>query len=106
MSYELTREQVCSITTVDVAFPTAKLLPKEDEIPKEFFNGNIYTEVAENYFYGLNPPKGVIVMKQDITTEEMIRCVDAHIKSFGPRHEHKIAGVGYMISKMCEITPE
>lgn len=31
------------------------------------------------------------------------RVVMAHLRSFEPKHEHKIAGLGYLVSQVCDI---
>lgn len=35
--------------------------------------------------------------------EDMRRAVRAHLKSFEPKHEDKIAGVGFLISQIATI---
>lgn len=106
MTYQLTPEMVESITDADLAFSTVKYLPPEVEIPEDFFEGNIYTQLASSIFYGTKRPKGDLEMHEGFEIEPMVKCIRAHLGSFAPQHEHKISGVGYMISLMCTITPD
>ena len=105
-SYVLTPEMLESITDVELAFSTEKLLPPWDQIPEEFKRGggNQYTALAEAIFYGTPMPNGEIEMKPGFSPEAMNRAVRAHLQSWAPKHEHKIAGVGYMIACACEFT--
>ena len=108
MAYTLSRGDLDTITDLDVAFGTVSFLPDEDDIPDEFKSGNIYTELAVALFYGNPLPDGDVTFKPAFADEAAVqlsnRCVRAHLKSFAPKHQHKIAGVGYMIAQMCEIT--
>lgn len=106
MVYAITPEDTKKIDDVDVAFGTTKLLPKMEDIPKEFIinGGNEYTKLAEKVFYG-SPLSGSILFRDGFDQKLFVRTVRAHLASFEPKHEHKIAGVGYMISKMATITP-
>ena len=106
MAYILTPEQVDSIDEVDRAFSTMALLPPWDEIPEEFKRDNPYSDVAERVFYGMPLPGLRIEMKPGFQAPSMVRAVRAHLASWGPKHEHKIAGVGYMLSLMCSLTQD
>lgn len=102
-SYMLTHADLASITDPERAFSTMRLLPAWEDIPDEFKSGNIYTELAEAIFYDRLLPEGEIELLPGFedSADALNTCVRAHLLSFGPRHEHKIAGVGYMISKVC-----
>ena len=106
MSYSLTPEQLASITDVELAFATDRLLPGWDDIPQPFKAGNVYTEIASAIMYGVALPPASIAMKPGYTPNALNRAVRAHLQSFGPKHEHKIAGVGYMMACACTVTAE
>lgn len=105
MAYTLTPEQVESITDPERAFSTERLLPAWEDIPEEFKRGNVYTKLASAIFYGTPMPDCEIEMVEGFKPEAVNDCVRAHIGSFGPKHEHKIAGVGYMIACTCKLVP-
>ncbi len=105
MAYELTPEQIASITKPEMAFSTQRLLPAWEDIPEEFKSGNIYTNLASAIFYGTEMPECTVALNDGIEPKALNECIRAHLKSFGPQHEHKIAGVGYMIACACKLIP-
>ncbi len=105
MSYELSVEDVNSITKAEFAFSTERLLPNWNDIPDDFKAGNSYTQFVEKLFYGSPLPNCNIELKMNIEPESMKQCILAHLSSFAPKHEHKIAGVGFMLYQMCILSP-
>jgi hypothetical protein len=109
MPYTITRTDLASITDVEMAFSADRLLPEWDDIPEEFKRGNIYTRIADALFDNSEPPEGEMTFLEGFHDEEaavdLNRCVRAHLQSYRPKHEHKIAGVGYMISQVCKVEP-
>jgi hypothetical protein len=103
MPYTVTPQDMDSITDVEMAFSTDRLLPPVEDIPTEFFRGNQYTKLVEAIFYGLQMPDGQIEMKEGFTPESLNRAVRAHIQSFTPKHEHKIAGVGFLVAQAATL---
>lgn len=51
--FNLTRESLNTITDVEIAFGTTKLLPSYDAVPEEFKRGNDYTKLLEHLFFGV-----------------------------------------------------
>lgn len=105
ISYRLTPEQISSVTDVEFAFSTDRLLPEWDSIPVEFKAGNIYTGLAESLFFGTQMPIYGVVLNVGVDAEALNKCIRAHLKSFSSQHEHKIAGVGLMIACACVLHP-
>ncbi|MCF6783940.1 hypothetical protein [Stutzerimonas stutzeri] len=105
MSYQLSPEQIGSITDPEAAFSTHRLLPSWEDIPDEFKEGNAYTQLAEAIFYGREMPECEIELNEGVEAEKLNRCIRAHIASWWPKHEHKIAGVGYMIACASTLHP-
>jgi hypothetical protein len=107
MHYHLTRANIGSISDPELAFSTDRLLPPLDEIPAEFKKGNIYTELAYAIFSNQDLPAAEMEFRPGFQDPEapaaLNRCVRAHLQSFAPKEQHKIAGVGYMISLVCEV---
>lgn len=104
--YSVTAEDMASITDVEMAFSADRLLPPWELIPEDFRRGNLYTELASAIFYSRPLPVAELVMKDGFAPEALNRAVRSHLQSFAPKHEHKIAGVGYMISRACMLLPE
>lgn len=105
-AWSITQADIDSITDVDSAFGTTRLLPPEHEIPAEFWKTNIYTRIADAMFVGEPPPAGEITFHSGFREDgpAMMKCLMAHMNSFSPSHEHKIAGIAYMISKIMHVT--
>jgi hypothetical protein len=89
------------ITDLDLAFPgpviDLGLLPKWEDIPEEFRNrDNEWAKAASKLFFkggkGLAFKEGVAVVKAK-------RHIAACLRSYQPKHEHKIAGVGWLLSQ-------
>lgn len=104
MSYQLTPEQLDLISDIDLVFGTKQLLPHWEQIPNEFKEGNIYTKLATAIFYKMPLPEGNIEFRNGFDEIKLINCIRAHLASFEPKHEHKIAGVGYIIYSAAIIT--
>lgn len=50
--FNLKRESLDTITELEVAFGTTKLLPPFDVVPSEFKRGNDYTKLLDHLFSG------------------------------------------------------
>lgn len=104
-SYTITRANLDGITGLEIAFGTTKLLPPYEEVPDEFKHGNTYTELVSALFVGQPLPDLEITFREGFTDEQcpeqLNRAVHAHLHSFQPKHEHKIAGVAYLVSQVC-----
>lgn len=110
MAYSLTPADLASITDIERAFGTIRLLPKWEDIPKEFWDGNLYTQLVDSIFFNTKRPEGAIEVKPEFATEEaqanMHRFIEAHLRTWEPKHEHKTAGVGFALSHIFTLTKE
>ena len=106
MAYQVTAEQARSISDVENAFGTVRLLPAWEDIPEQFKKGNIYTRVAEALFHGSPIPASDIELHNGLQPKYLRTCITAHLRSWSPKHAHKIAGVGYMLSKLATLHPQ
>jgi len=110
MTYSLCRADVDSITDDDLELSTVKLLPKWDDIPADFRSGNLYTQLARARLLDYPMPSISIRFLPGFDDEgackAIDRCITAHLRSFAPRNEHRIAGVGYMLAQMCSISAD
>lgn len=93
-------EQLDEITDTDVAFSTTKFLPPYELIPDEFkFGRTKWNRLFSDWFF--NGLKALSVSpKEGIDPQKAMRCIRAHMGSFSPKHEHKKAGVAYMMSML------
>ena len=101
--YTFTPNDAATINDVEVAFSTERFLPAWEQIPKGFKTGNAYTRLAEAIFFGTALPDCEMTLNDGFEAEHLNRAVRAHLRSFSPKHEHKIAGVGWMIAHACTL---
>ena len=106
--YTLTRQSLDTITDVEMVFGTVKLLPPYEVVPEAFKRGNNYTRLMDCLFSEQPVPGGEIVFRQGLddpaAPAALNRVVMSHLRSYEPKHEHKIAGLGYLVSLVCEVT--
>jgi hypothetical protein len=77
------------------------LMPEYDDIPKEFKdrnNRNKWTNIVDEWFFKGLPQTTFFSPKDGIDTQVALRHVNTIIRSYIPKHEHKIAAVGYLLS--------
>lgn len=89
------------VDAIDQAFggKIDKLLPTYASIPDEFkrHNGNKWVDVVETWFFeGLDPKR--LIPEPHIDKRDALGHLRAIMCSFEPKHEHKIAGVAYLMS--------
>ena len=101
------------ISNAEAAFGTGDvdLLPPYDQIPKEFKewnNKNKWGKIVDRWFFeGL--PKGTkFNAKKGIDEKKAFKHIVAAMRSFASKHEHKTAGVAYLMSEWYEdiVIPE
>ena len=98
------------VTNIEMAFPVdvlGVLMPHYKDLPEEF-NGtsqwrrNDWCKQADVWFFkGVDTKKSVMKFKKNLTVDEqkmVLRQIQACLGSFQPKHEHKMAGVGYLMS--------
>lgn len=93
---------VPEITDAEMIFGTTKALPPYKEIPEEFSHlSNKWNRLFnEWFFFGLE--KLEATPKEGVDRRKAMRAISAHMKSFDPGHEHKEAGVAFLISEWFE----
>lgn len=90
------------ISDIEQAFPARvdHLLPPWDSIPKEFKNlnsTNRWVRVVKTWFFhGYDATK--LVPVEGIDKNEALTHLKTCLRSWQPSHEHKTAGVAYLLS--------
>jgi hypothetical protein len=92
--------KIPEISDLDVAFGTVKGLPAYASIPDEFTRrgGTKWNDLVSDWFFGglkslrLAPNEGV-------DKDKAMKHIRALLASFEPKHEHKEAGVAYLMSQ-------
>jgi hypothetical protein len=91
------------VSDLDLAFPSNAMdwLPAWEDIPEGFKgSGNPWAQQVGLWFFK-GPDKAWlerIVPKDGIDRNKALRTIQATLGSFAPKHEHKTAGVAYMLA--------
>jgi len=94
------------VDEVTFAFPAGIIpdyLPEQQDIPEHFHDtwaraSNYWCDIANKWFAGQLPEDFDLYAKEGVDAMLAGRHVETILRSYQPRHEHKIAGVGYLMS--------
>lgn len=93
------------LSKADVAFPASALewMPPEDQIPHEFRKGGtIWNDIVDTWFaLGLSADVE-FYPREGVDAEKAYTAIEATLRSYAPRHEHKAAATAYMLSVWFE----
>lgn len=93
------------VTDLDLAFGgrIADLMPAYRDLPEEFRRErDPFTRLVSSWFFkGLDTTK--LTAKEGVDKDAALRHCRAIMGSFDPSHEHKIAGVAWLMSKWFEV---
>ena len=95
------------VNGLDESFGSTKNLPRLEDIPDKFlknWTSEYWCKIAESWFFGTL--KELPTVKEELDSNDVYRALRAILVSFEPKHEHKIAGVGYLMSRWCEKKEE
>lgn len=105
-----------AITDVEMAFGSTQWLPPWEAIPKEFKDGfpnadSPYVKLVDAMLFerplpemGMTPNPGWEGDGEAFQTG-LRRLMSSHLTSFEPKHEHKVAGVAYLFSRIFTLSP-
>jgi hypothetical protein len=83
-----------------------ELLPKRHQIPEEFdwtkADKSEWVEIVERWFFKGLPEGTKVIPKEGIDTTKAVAHLSYVMRSFEPKHEHKIEGVAYLMSQWFE----
>lgn len=94
------------MTNLDVAFSNAEHLPPMKDIPDEFKrNNNAFAGIVSKWFFnGLDSFESVgLTPKKGVEKGKAIAALKAIIGSYEPQHEHKTAGVAFLMSEWFDL---
>jgi hypothetical protein len=111
--WTITQADIDATTDLEAAFATTRCLPQAEEIPDEFWGchrnlpGNIYYHMVDAMFCGAELPEGNVAFNEGFREDgpATFKFLMAHLRSFEPQYEHKIAAVAFMVSKIMTVTP-
>lgn len=94
---------VPEVTQVDLAFGNTKHLPAMKDIPEEFRRGSTkWNHITSRWFFSGLPKETEFKPKPGVDANKALRAVGAILVSFEPKHEHKDAGVSFLLSEWFE----
>ena len=102
--------QPIDVTDLDLTFggKIEQLLPEYNKIPDDFKERNNWTDIIDTWFFQGLPKETEIIPKEGIDPSKALRHVQAIMRSFRPKHEHKTAGCAWLLSLWFDkfIVPE
>lgn len=100
--YKITSKELDNLNDEGITFGTTKLLPAISQIPQEFKDGHTkWNKLFNDWFFnGLS--ELTVIPKENIDKSKALAVISAHMKSWEPKHEHKEAGIAYMMSLLFE----
>ena len=103
------------LTRVDVAFGNISHMPKYETLPDAFrdWNRNPFCEAVSSWFCrgakahkdGIEIRGVAYVAKPGVSASKALAAIKAVLGSFEPKHEHKIAACGFMLSEWFDKQP-
>jgi hypothetical protein len=85
-------------TQLDVVWGSIAHLPSEAEIPQEFRQpGNRWVEFFERWFFKGLPGDTNFFPREGVDAAKALRAVKAIMASHAPKHEHKTAGIAFLL---------
>lgn len=100
--------KIPELDDLDVAFGKANHMPKYDSLPVEFQRQThpACEAVSTWFFAGAASVEGAIVIdgtkwtpREGVDFMKALRAIRALLRSWEPKHEHKIAGCGFMLNE-------
>ena len=105
--------KVPNISAAGAAFGAVDHLPAYHSLPDDFrrMRSPFCDAVSMWFFKGAKPAANGIdidgvtyTAKEGIDASAALRAIGAALRSFAPKHEHKIAGCGYMLAQWFDRT--
>lgn len=101
--------EVPEVDDLDIAFPTRwrDLLPPQEDLTDDEWRGHtpFCKAIQSIFFRGGKLSDHGITMKPGVDGDKVMRYIRATLGDFGPKHEHKIGGIGHMLAKWCDHKP-
>ena len=107
---------VPDVSDADVAWSSIKYLPRWDTLPEDYRRGwsrkdHPFCDAIEGWFFNGAKRDGKRLVigartfrpKDGIDGEKALRVIKSCMGSFEPKHEHKIAGCGYLLSQWFDL---
>lgn len=103
---------VPDMSPVDVAFGNIGHLPRWSEIPATFREERgPFCQAVQRWFFSGAKREGqrlivgthAFIAKEGVKASKAVMALQAVLVSFEPKHEHKIAGCGFLLSEWFDL---
>jgi hypothetical protein len=104
--------QIPNVDEPGVVFGDITHMPKFDTLPEEFRRErSLYCAAVSHWFYGGAKRDGDTLIidgkrfkaKPGVDATKALKAIKAVLGSWEPKHEHKIAACGFMLSEWFEL---
>jgi hypothetical protein len=96
---------ITDLNNLEIAFPykVSHLMPTYEDIPSEFKRwSNKWNRLAQYLFSKGLSKEAQVVQKSGVDVEKAFNQIQAILSSFEPSHEHKLAGVAFLLNEWFE----
>lgn len=90
---------------LDAAFGNIDFIPRMNDLPTKFqdYHNNKFCKIASKLFFNGGSLKGhQLQAKKGVDIGKAVNALQSVLASFEPKHEHKMAAVGFLISEWFE----
>jgi hypothetical protein len=97
--------KVPNMTALDIGFGNINHLPLMEEIPDKFKELNTPQNrfIGNWFFLGMKLEEmNKLIPKEGVDKKMAIQAIQAILRSWEPKHEHKEAGCAYLLSEWFE----
>lgn len=101
--------KIPELSDMDVMCGDIKHMPKFETLPDKFqdFCNNLYCDAVANWSYsggnmfltGVAISGDIFTAKDGVDSTKALRAIKAVLGSWEPKHEHKLAACGFMLSE-------
>ncbi len=102
-AYEVTIEQIRSVSDAEFVFSTSRLMPVPGQLPERFIRGNEYTVWVERYWAGLSLDSFDVRVMAGVALNELQFAIKAHLKSDVYPLKHRVSGMALLLSQFAKI---
>ena len=104
-----TMPQIPEMSDVQVAFGSVDHLPAYDTLPDDYQRQHAAGCRAVSTWFFAGPKMREefdVVPREGVDERKALRAIGAALGSWAPKHEHKIAGCGWLLDQWFVVTPK
>lgn len=100
-----TMTQIPELTDIQVAMGHIGHLPKYDSLPEEFQREQHPACLFVINWFHMGADLSQLTPREGVDQSKALRALAAVLRSWEPKHEHKIAGAGYLLDQWFVVAP-